>query len=227
MGSRHDVTTAGIRLAYEVSGAPAAAPMVLLHALGEGRASWAEVGPQFAERFRVYALDLRGHGDSDWPGIYSAELIRDDVIGALDQLGLDRITLVGHSMGGTAAYLVAMAQPDRLERLIIEDVPFPFRRDRPVPERPEQALDFDWEVVPAFFGQVNEVDPAAWDRLSTITAPTLLIGGGPDSHIPADQLEAVAARIPRCELVTIPAGHHVHVGRPAEFASVVLSWLAP
>jgi pimeloyl-ACP methyl ester carboxylesterase len=226
VGSRHDVTTGGIRLACEVSGDPAAAPMVLLHALGEGRISWAEVTADFAHRFRVYALDLRGHGDSDWPGIYSAELMRDDVIGALDQLGLDRITLVGHSLGGTVAYLVAMAQPARIERLIIEDVPLPFRRDRPVPERPEQALDFDWDVVPAIIGQVNKGDPAAWDRLSTITAPTLLIGGGPDSHIPADQLEAVAARIPRCELVTIPAGHHVHVGRPAEFVSVVLSWLA-
>src|ERR1035438_7493297 len=71
--------------------------------------SWAAVAAQFAKRFRVYALDLRGHGDSDWPGIYSFELIRDDVLGVLDQLGLDRVTLVGHSMGGTVAYLVAMA----------------------------------------------------------------------------------------------------------------------
>jgi pimeloyl-ACP methyl ester carboxylesterase len=226
VGGRHHVTTGGIRLAYEVSGAPAAAPMVLLHALGERRTSWAAVAAQFAKRFRVYALDLRGHGDSDWPGIYSFELIRDDVLGVLDQLGLDRVTLVGHSMGGTVAYLVAMAQPDRIERLIVEDVPLPFQRDRAVPERPDAALDFDWDVVPAIIGQVNKGDPAAWDRLRTITAPTLLIGGGPESHIPVDQLEAVAARIPCCELVTIPAGHHVHVGRPGEFASVVLSWLA-
>jgi 3-oxoadipate enol-lactonase len=76
------------------------------------------------------------------------------------------------------------------------------------------SLDFDWAVVPAIINQVNEGNPAAWEGLVAITAPTLLIGGGPESHIPQDKLAAVAARIPRCDLVTIPAGHHVHAGRP-------------
>lgn len=51
------------------------------------------------------------------------------------------------------------------------------------------------------------------------------VAGIPDSHIPQDKLAAVAARIPRCKLPTIPAGHHVHAARPAEFADVVLDWL--
>ena len=80
-------------------------------------------------------------------------------------------------------------------------------------------------MVPAIVGQVNAGDPAAWDGLSAITAPTLLIGGGPESHIPQDKLATAAARIPRCDLVTIPAGHLVHTERPAEFASAVLGWL--
>jgi pimeloyl-ACP methyl ester carboxylesterase len=79
--------------------------------------------------------------------------------------------------------------------------------------------------VPAIVNQVNHGDPAAWDGLGAITAPTLLVGGGPESHIPQDKLVAVAARIPRCDLVTIPAGHHVHEARPAEFADAVLGWL--
>lgn len=143
----------------------------------------------------------------------------------LDQLGLRKVTLVGHSMGGAVAYLVAMQRPDRVERLIVEDVPPPFPRDRPIPERPTGSLDFDWAVVPAIVGQVNDGDPAAWDGLGAITAPTLLIGGGADSHIPQDKLEAVAARIPCCALVTIAAGHHVHATCPSEFAGVVLNWL--
>ena len=50
---------------------------------------------RFAERFRVFAFDLRGHGDSDWPGEYSFRLMRDDVAAALDELGLAGVALVG------------------------------------------------------------------------------------------------------------------------------------
>jgi pimeloyl-ACP methyl ester carboxylesterase len=201
--------------------------MVLLHGLGERGASWAPVTPWFAERFHVVALDMRGHGSSDRPGAYSLRLMRDDLLGALDQLGLATVTLVGHSMGGGVAYLAAMQWPDRVGRLIVEDAPPPFRRDRAIPGRPAEPLDFDWAVVPAILGEVNAGDPAAWDGLATITAPTLLIGGGAASHIPQDMLAAAAARIPRCDLVTIPAGHDVHTARPAEFAGAVLSWLPP
>jgi pimeloyl-ACP methyl ester carboxylesterase len=223
----HKVATGGIHLAYEASGVPGAPPMVLLHGLGERGASWAPVIPRFAERFQVLALDLRGHGGSDWPGTYSLRIMRDDLLGFLDRLGLGPVTLVGHSMGGGVAYLAAMQQPGRVRRLIVEDAPPPFRRDRAIPARPAEPLDFDWAAVPAIVGEINMGDPAAWEGLAAITAPTLLIGGGPASHIPQDMLAAAAARIPRCDLVTIPAGHDVHTARPAEFASAVLGWLGP
>jgi len=155
----------GVRLAYETAGDRGAAPMVLLHALGERGASWAPVMRWFAESFQVFALDLRGHGGSGWPGAYSFQLMCDDVVGVLDQLGLGKVTLVGHSMGGMVAYLVAMRRPDRVERLIVEDVPPPYRRDRAIPDRPAGPLDFDWPVVPAIVNQVNNGDPAAWDGL--------------------------------------------------------------
>jgi 3-oxoadipate enol-lactonase len=199
--------------------------MVLLHALGERAASWAPVTARFAECFRVFALDLRGHGGSDWPGTYSFQLMCDDVVGVLDRFSPGMVTLAGHSMGGVVAYLVAMRQPGRVERLIIEDAPPPCPRERAIPDRPVGPLDFDWAAVQAIISQVNAGDPAAWDGLGGITAPTLLIGGGPHSHIPQDQLAAVAARTPRCDLITIPAGHHVHKTRPSEFADVVLGWL--
>jgi len=225
VGTGRMVTASGVHLAYEVSGSPDAPPMVLLHALGDRGSAWAPVTGRFAEHFRVYAPDLRGHGGSDWPGTYSFQLMHADVLDLLDHLGLDTVTLVGHSMGGTVAYLIASQQPGRVARLIVEDVPPPFPRERAVPERPAEPLDFDWAVVPAIIGQVNAGDPAAWAGLSAITAPTLLIGGGPGSHIPQDKLAAAAALIPRCDLVTIPAGHSVHAASPAEFASTVLGWL--
>jgi Predicted hydrolases or acyltransferases (alpha/beta hydrolase superfamily) len=219
------VTRAGIRLAYDVTGGPSRPAMVLLHGLGERRASWAPVVPRFGERFRVYSFDLRGHGDSDWPGTYSFQLMCDDVLDALDRLSLHRVTLVGHSMGAMVSYLAALRQPARIERLVVEDAPPPYQRDHPVPERDGTPEDFDWPVVPAIIGQVNAGDPTTWARLSSIEAPTLVVAGGTDSHIPQDKLEEVAHRIPCCSLVTIDAGHHVHTSRPNEFAAAVLDWM--
>jgi 3-oxoadipate enol-lactonase len=199
--------------------------MVLLHALGEQATSWNSVTPRLAPLFRVVNLDLRGHGGSDWPGNYSFELMRDDVIAVLDALGLHDVVLVGHSMGGTVAYLVAQAQPKRIKRLIIEDAPPPFPRTRPVPERPEGALPFDWAVVPAIIEQVNDPTRRWWTHLPDITAPTLLVGGGPTSHIPQDLLVEVSELVPDCTLITIPAGHNVHETEPDEFLKAVLTWL--
>jgi pimeloyl-ACP methyl ester carboxylesterase len=94
-----------------------------------------------------------------------------------------------------------------------------------MPDRPYGPLDFDWAVVPAIVAQVNAGDHAAWDGLATITAPALLIAGGPASHVDQDKIAAAAAAIPGGDLVTIPAGHLVHATRPAEFADAVLTWL--
>jgi 3-oxoadipate enol-lactonase len=225
MVEQHAVTIRDIRIAYQVTGEPSAPPMVLLHALGERGSDWAPVTPAFAERHRVYAPDLRGHGDTDWPGDYSFRLMRDDVIGLLDVIGLRQVILVGHSMGAAVAYLVTIARPDLVARLVIEDASPAFPRDRPVPGEPTGPVDFDWPVVPAIINQVNQGDPETWDLLKTITAPTLIVGGGPESHIPHDRLEAAASRIPTCQLITIPAGHNIHTTDPDEFKSAVLAWL--
>lgn len=152
--NRH-IVAGGVRLAYEVAGDLDAPPMVLLHALGERATSWEPVRDRFSEQFRVFAIDVRGHGDSDWPRTYSFQLMCDDVAEVIHQLGLRRIILLGHSMGGVVAYLLAMQRPDEVERLIVEDASPPFPRDRPIPERPDEPLDFDWAVVPAIVGQVN------------------------------------------------------------------------
>ena len=226
MSERLQVTVDGVRLACQVSSAPDSPALVLLHGLGDDGGTWEVVGAEFAQYFRVLAIDLRGHGLSDWPGTYSFELMRDDVLGVLDELGLDRINLLGHSMGGTVAYLIAEKEPGRIERLILEDTPPPYPWGRSAPERPDTPVPFDWPVLEAVYDQLNDPDPAWWDRVSEITAPTLIIGGGPGSHIPQDKLKEAAARLPHGELQVIPAGHHVHTVRPADFTAAVLGFLS-
>ena len=172
-------------------------------------------------------MDLRGHGASDHAGPYSHEVMRDDVIGVLDAVGWSDVVLVGHSLGGAVAYLVAMQQPERIARLVIEDVVPPFPFERPIRDRPDGPLPFDWDVLPAIFTEANDPTRRWWPRLADIAAPTLLIGGGPESYLPAEELAEVARLIPDSTLVTIPAGHHVHVNEPEAFTDALLGWLRP
>jgi 3-oxoadipate enol-lactonase len=226
VSERLEITVDGVRLVCHLHGAADAPALVLLHGLGGQASTWDTVAPELARSFRVLAIDLRGHGDSDRPGDYSFELMRDDVLGILDQLGLDRVNLLGHSMGGTVAYLVAQKEPGRIVRLILEDTPPPFPMGRVAGARPDEPLPFDWAVVPAIYAQLNEPDPAWWDRLTDITAPALVIAGGPASHIPQDKLAEAATRLPHGTLQVIPAGHEIHANRPADFTAAVLSFLA-
>jgi len=202
-------------------------PMVLLHALGENGNAWKPVRGSFARSFHVFSLDLRGHGDSGKTEVYSFDAMCDDVLDLLDQLTLKPITLIGHSMGGVVAYLVAMHKPELVSHLVIEDVSPPYKRDQTIPDPPDNtdSLGFDWEVVPAIVAEVNAGNPQTWADLKTIQAPTLLIGGGPDSHIPQDKLLEVAQRIPGCDLITIATGHHGHTSEPGAFVNAVVTWL--
>ncbi|MET9919301.1 alpha/beta fold hydrolase [Streptomyces sp. NPDC006435] len=225
MADHRSVDVGGVRLAYRVSGPPDAAPLVLLHALGENAGDWDAVAPVLARDHRVHALDLRGHGRSDRPGDYSLELMRADVSGFLEALGLDRVDLVGHSMGGVVAYLLAGRHPRRVGRLVLEDVPVPLPREPTVPTRPDDDLDFDWAVVPAVRGQIDRPDPRWPGLLGRITAETLVVAGGPLSHVPQDGVAELARRVPGGRLVTIPVGHLVHHAAPEEFTGTVAAFL--
>ncbi|MFJ2276187.1 alpha/beta fold hydrolase [Streptomyces sp. NPDC087866] len=222
----HSVRAGGIRLAHRVWGDPAAPPVVLAHGRCGNSGDWAHIAAGLAATHRVYAFDFRGHGLSDWPGRYSFELFRDDLHGFLEARNLAGATVVGHSMGGAAAYLLAGRHPGLIGRLVIEEAPPPFPLDppRPAPERPAGELDFDWPLVPAIDAQLNDPDPAGPELLGDITAPTLIIGGGPSSRIDQEDLAWMARRIPGAEHVTIDAGHLVHTERPEDFLAALRSF---
>lgn len=225
MGDHRVIEVGNVRLAYRVWGPSDAPPLVLLHALGEDATDWDGVAPAFARHRRVLAPDLRGHGRSNRPGEYSLELMRADVLGFLDAVAPGRVDLVGHSMGGVVAYLLAEEVPGRVRRLVLEDTPAPLPREPALLKRPEGELPFDWDVAPAIRGQVDSPDPAWLERLGGITAETLVLGGGPGSHIPQERVAELARRIPHGRSETIPAGHLIHQAAPEAFTNAVLTFL--
>ena len=218
----------GVGLAYAVAGDAGLPPAVLLHALGEDSNAWGTVLEALTPRCRVYAVDLRGHGGSSQPGDYSLELMRSDVLGFLRTLKLEEVTLVGHSLGAEVAFLVAEAEPGLVRQLVLEEPPPPLPAIPPrvVPSKPSEPMPFDWRVLGAIARQRNHPDPAWWEDLNRITARTLVIAGGTDSHLPQDQIAALADRIPDAKLVTINAGHNVHTSRPDAFLAELLPFLA-
>jgi pimeloyl-ACP methyl ester carboxylesterase len=224
-GRLRRVRVGPVSLAYRAWGPAEAEAVVLLHALGEQSSDWAAVAAALTPAYRVYALDQRGHGASDWTGPYTIEQLTADLAGFLDALGLDRAALVGHSIGAPPAYLYAARHPGRVTRLILEDPAPPWPRARRSLVRPEGPLGFDWDVT-ALSNQFTVPQVDAWrDGLAAITAPALLVAGGPGSHVDQGQLAELARLIPGCELVTIPAGHLIHAARPDEFSAAAAGFL--
>ncbi|MGV9876686.1 alpha/beta fold hydrolase, partial [Streptomyces cellulosae] len=195
--------------------------------LGEDSSDWDVVLPALARTRRVYALDLRGHGRSDWPGSYSLQLMRADVLQFLDALQLNPVDLIGHSMGGVVAYLLAQHSPHRIRRLVLEDAPLPRPREATTPARPDGPLSFDWEMVLAVREEIDTPDPQWLAQLDRITADTLVLAGGPTSHVPQEGVAELARRIPRARLLTIPVGHLIHDAAPEAFSTAVSAFLTP
>ena len=121
----------GVGIHYAEAGS--GEPVVLLHGWPQHWWMWRDhIGP-LAERFRVIAPDLRGHGWSDKPrSSYRKAELAGDVVGLLDRLGLERVRLIGHDWGAVTGVLVATAHPERVERMVAMSVPHPWQR-RPDP----------------------------------------------------------------------------------------------
>jgi 3-oxoadipate enol-lactonase len=113
------VLSRGARIFYETIGQ--GPPLVLLQGLGLSSRFWLTAPERLAERFRVVLVDNRGTGRSDRPlGLYTTGLMAQDVLAAVDELGLESFALAGISMGGMIAQEVALrARPGRISGLVL------------------------------------------------------------------------------------------------------------
>src|SRR5712692_190812 len=107
-----ELEAAGLRLRYLELGEGDSVPIVLLHGFGADLNSWMFTQPALAEGRRVIAFDLPGHGGSAKEvDAGDPESLTDAAEAALGALGIDRVHLVGHSMGGAIAALLALRRP--------------------------------------------------------------------------------------------------------------------
>ena len=114
----------GIRLHYLEWGNPDFEPLLFLHGFMGHAHTWDNVVSGFADRYRVLALDQRGHGESGWPEEASYTIYDHyvDLCGFVEALDLKDFNLVGHSMGGrNALFYAACSTPNRIKRLILVD----------------------------------------------------------------------------------------------------------
>ena len=118
------VSVNGLKLNYLDWGNEGAPDMVLVHGLRGHRHSWDDFSSLVCKDFHVMALDQRGRGESDWApdGDYSTDAYVADLAGFSEALGLNKFTLVGHSMGGRNSMTFGGKYPEKLEKLVVVDV---------------------------------------------------------------------------------------------------------
>ena len=114
------VVVDGVSLRVRDAGLASAPAVVLLHGFGSSLETWHALVPRLAETHRVVAIDLKGFGRSARPaGDYSPPAQAALVLGVMDQLGVSRAVVVGHSWGGSIALTMALAAPARVTKLAI------------------------------------------------------------------------------------------------------------
>jgi esterase len=120
--------------------------MIVLHGLLGSSRNWLSTGRDLARHFHVFALDARNHGKSPHVPEMSYEAMMTDILAWMDAQSLARATIVGHSMGGKTAMLLACRHPERVERLVVVDI---------------APKDYQWAAHRGEFAAMTELELAS------------------------------------------------------------------
>lgn len=138
------IQTNGIKLHVAVSGPKDGELVVLLHGFPEFWFSWRKQIRVLADAgYRVVAPDQRGYNKSDKPegrSAYSINKLEQDILGLIEHYGHENAAVVGHDWGGGVAWQLASTHPEKVNRLIVINMPFPSVLPKVLPKKPSQAL---------------------------------------------------------------------------------------
>jgi esterase len=139
----------GLQLHYVEWGSPGNPALVLLHGFQSNAHTWDTFSQVMADSYHVLALDQRGHGDTSWApdGDYAPAASVSDIAGFITALRLAPTVVIGHSMGGRHAAMVAADHPDKVRKVVIVDTAAEFsparRSQQPASDAPPQPETFD------------------------------------------------------------------------------------
>jgi pimeloyl-ACP methyl ester carboxylesterase len=97
-------------------------PLVILHGLFGSKRNWSSIAKQLADSRRVITVDLRNHGASPWSPVHDYPALASDVTRLVETRLGGRAAVLGHSMGGKAAMMLALERPELVERLVVVDI---------------------------------------------------------------------------------------------------------
>ena len=130
--THRDVVANGVRLHVAEAGDPGAPTLLMVHGWPQHWWEWRDLIGPMAETHRVICPDLRGFGWSEAPDRrYNPELFATDLLALLDELGIERTSIVGHDWGGLASFLLCLHHPERVERYLALNIIHPFLRLTP------------------------------------------------------------------------------------------------
>ena len=210
-------------------------PVILLHGNGENYTYFKNQIDVFAEKYRVYALDTRGHGKTprgDSP--FTIRQFADDLLGFMNEHHIERSHLLGFSDGGNIAMVFAIRHPERVDRLILNGANLNadgVRRSTQIPieigyriakrfSNKSDSARLNAEMLGLMVNDPN-VDP---EELKRISAKTLIIAGTKDMILES-HTRLIAECIPDSRLTFIRGDHFIANKKPDEFNRVVLDFL--
>jgi pimeloyl-ACP methyl ester carboxylesterase len=185
-GVTHDyVNAGGLRTHVALAGPEDAPPLLLVHGWPQNWWSWREVIPTLAEKHRVIAPDLRGHGWTEVPTAgYDKEQLASDLLALLDALRIDRVTWIGHDWGGWTGLLAGLRAPERFERMLVLSVPHLWS--------PPSLRRLG--VLLSYQGPIST--PGLGPRIADRMVRTILQSGRGQARLPAADVDLFAERIP-------------------------------
>jgi pimeloyl-ACP methyl ester carboxylesterase len=245
----------GFDIAYDDVGPPDAQAILFTHGYQASRAMW-EPQHALAPEYRVITWDLRGHGGSghpDDPSQYSQELMLGDMEALLAHLSVDKVVLLGHSLGGFASLRFYLDHPDRVKALILFGSGPGFRdaearakwnamaerfaggmeaKGLELLQRATQEVSgakhqSAQALAHAARGMLAQSDSKVMDALTEISVPTLSIVGSEDERFIGSSTY-LAKKIPGARLTTIEgAAHAANMEKPEAFNAALRGFLDP
>lgn len=244
----------GRKLSYLDFGGPGR-PLLALHGHFNEASTFTSLAKALAPRWRVFALDQRGHGESERARSYERGDYVADVAAFYRHLDTGGpVPLLGHSLGGVNAYQFAARYPDKVSALIVEDAGAVMRIDsqftmslpRHAPSREALVaalgatapyLECSFRQVGRGWGLSFDVEDTVrseaalsgdhWDDWTAVSCPTLLIRGARSEVLAGEHARDMVARRGRgARLAELPAGHVVHHDAHDQYAAAVTAFLS-